>query len=113
MEGMEIVYDEKTDVWALGCVLHELASGQLAFLTPQDVLKYCERSNEGLDFTWLETLGWPESHQSAVRTMLNMTLAVRTYFRPSAACMVGLIQDIIHDLGADNVTCGQGDMREQ
>ena len=110
-EGM--AYDEKTDVWALGCVLHELVSGQPAFCTQEDVLKYVQ-SNERLDFAWLETLGWLDfDQQHAVRTMLNGTLAVRTYFHPSAANIVEMTRDITRGQRADNMTHGQDDMWEQ
>ena len=86
-------YNETMDIWALGCVLHELASGELAFRLASDVENYA-RSNTRLAFPWLVDLGWQDSDKDALRTILNQTLAVKPYFRLSARRIVDCIQGI-------------------
>jgi len=92
------VYSTKTDIWALGCVLHELAFGKQAFKGDWAASDY-GRSNKKLEFPGMNDLCWHDSDKTALRTMLEQALAVKEYFRPSADLMVNIIESIIQDLG--------------
>ena len=91
------VYSTKTDIWALGCVLHELAFAKPAFQGDWAASDY-GRSNKKLEFPDLKDLCWHDSDKTALRTMLDQALAVKEYFRPSADLMVNIIESIIKDL---------------
>jgi serine/threonine protein kinase len=91
------VYSTKTDIWALGCVLHELAFGEPAFQGDWAASDY-GRSNTKLEFP-MKDLCWHDSDKIALGIMLERALAVKEYFRPSADLMVNLIESIIQDIG--------------
>jgi serine/threonine protein kinase len=87
------VYSTKTDIWALGCVLHELAFGQPAFRDDWAASDY-GRSNKKLEIP-TNDLRWDDSDKVALTTMLERTLAVQEFWRPPADDMVILIECII------------------
>ena len=91
------VYSTKTDIWALGCVLHELAFGQPAFQGDWESCDY-GRSNTRLEFPATKDLRWHDSDKLSLSTMLERALAIKEFFRPSAEEMVNLIESIIKDL---------------
>ena len=93
------LYSTKTDVWALGCVLHELAFRQSAFCGDWAASEY-GRSNKKLEFPGTKDLRWHDSDKLALSTILERALAVKEFFRPSADDMVNLIDNIIKDLDA-------------
>jgi len=91
------VYSTKTDIWALGCVLHELSFGQPAFKGDWDALDY-GRSYKKLEFP-TKDLRWHDSDKLLLSTVLERALAVHEFFRPSADEMVNLIESVIKVLG--------------
>jgi len=82
------------DTWALGCVLYELASGEAAFCTRQDVLNYAT-SYQKLKLPWLGTSGWRGSRKDSLSEMLDRTLAASSFFRISVEKVEELIGKII------------------
>jgi serine/threonine protein kinase len=65
------IFSYKTEIWALGCILFELATGQVPFFE-ESVAKLINKIvNEELNFTRLERLNFSEEFVEIIKKMLE------------------------------------------
>lgn len=96
-----IHFDEKVDIWAMGCILHELLIGKPLFGNNWDVASYAEKANLGTESDILQPFknqvvsrldSIPNWHQRMViEGALPGMLRVSPRRRPSAG---DLIKDV-------------------
>lgn len=71
-------FNNKVDIFALGCILFELASGKKAFKDDFNVLDYAQSRSEVLI---------PSNEDPGVEQLVRSTLAINSFARPSASCL--------------------------
>ena len=65
------IFSYKTEIWALGCILFELATGQVPFFE-ESVAKLINKIvNEELNFSRLERLNFSEEFVDVIKKMLE------------------------------------------
>lgn len=68
------IFSYKTEIWALGCILFELATGQVPFFE-ESVAKLINKIvNEELNFSRLERLNFSEEFVDIIKKMLEKVI---------------------------------------
>jgi serine/threonine protein kinase len=75
------VYNNKVDIWSMGCILYELAQGQKAFYTDWATIQH-KTSGSSLDIILDETFS--EQCKEAVTVSIHAMLQIDSVLRPSA-----------------------------
>jgi serine/threonine protein kinase len=87
-----LLYNNKSDIWALGCILHEITTTRKAFVSDWEVYE-CYRSGCKLKLTaescssWLVHHGW--SAAPIITDLIEGMLQVDYTKRPSAKELAG------------------------
>jgi serine/threonine protein kinase len=77
----EAIYTNKVDIWAVGCILYELAAGNKAFHEDWAVREYAFGSDE---IPLREINGWPSFANSQLFDILKQLLQKQWNERPDA-----------------------------
>ena len=77
-------YDKESDIWAVGTILYEIATGKAAFDSEAAVFEYC-RSTRRLDLWLNEGPGFDLYPQNWVYDSVSDMLKCTPYSRPSAS----------------------------
>jgi serine/threonine protein kinase len=85
LDGGTANYDNKVDVWALGCILYEMAMDRKAFLHDYATISYCQ-TRQPLDITLKEGFG-PDCQEKIAKNVLAM-LEIEPSARPTADGLV-------------------------
>jgi len=78
------VYNNKADIWAMGCILHELATGRKAFHTDVAVL---EHRLSGAAFTVTIDRSFSEFSRGAIHGRIHEMLQIEPSSRPAASSL--------------------------
>ena len=78
------VYNNKADIWAMGCILYELATGRKTFHTDVAVL---EHRMSGAAFTVTIDRSFTEFSGGAVRERIHEMLQMESSSRPAASSL--------------------------
>lgn len=77
-------FNNKVDIWSMGCILHELATQRRLFISDYDVLQYYVRSNQ-LTVNLDEGFDWHD--RAALSDVVVRMLQKEPYQRPSASVL--------------------------
>jgi serine/threonine protein kinase len=82
LQGKKAIYNNKVDIWSIGCILFELAVCQKAFFNDWATLHY-QSSSEALDIPLDESFS--EQCKETINRNIRSILALTSSSRPSAA----------------------------
>jgi len=93
VKGTEPIVTMKSDIWALGCIMHELLTGVKAFPNDWNAWRYYSDNTLGLCDPPLPDFLSAQSHK-CIRMLLNQVLTREWWKRPSAAEILELLNSI-------------------
>ena len=93
VKGEDPIVTMKSDIWALGCIMHELLTGLKAFPNDWNAWRYYSDSSLGLSDPPLPEFLSPQSHK-CIRMLLNQVLTREWWKRPSAAEILDLLNAV-------------------
>jgi len=84
-------FNNKADIWALGCIFFELATGKPAFNSDGEVLEHYH-SEPSLNFDWDEM--FDEATQDSISKIVHDMLRKESHLRPSASKLRQQFQEL-------------------
>lgn len=94
-------FTTKVDIWAIGCISHELVSGRKAFAGDFEVIQYAASGGE----LQIPPLPFPDLMNNFMSDFLRACLGLDVSNRPSAAM---LVQKLVEDWPPSDVEVGGG-----
>src|SRR5277367_1332957 len=93
VKGTDPIVTMKSDIWALGCIMHELLTGLKAFPNDWNAWRYYSDNSLGLGDPPLPTFLSAQSDK-CIRMLLNQVLTREWWKRPSAAEILELLNSV-------------------
>ena len=94
-------FNNKVDIWSLGCILYELAVGQKAFKNDVATFEY-KTFGKGLTITFGNDFDDP-CKEIITNTILNM-LQIDYFSRPSAADLLQEFESNLHSIQVESIS---------
>lgn len=100
LSEVKSVYNNKVDIWSLGCILYELAIGAKPFSTAMNVLQH-KLAGKQLEVNFDDS--FEEDTRGSIAMYIHQMLQIEPFSRPSAS---SLLSDFINYCRPPNSTQG-------